>query len=156
MWPNFQFWSSKIFWQKMLKFSERISKFVRQILWLLLNSKIPIDNHVWTSTIIMKFEAKMLKDVRDDTVYNFFWSIVEELTFQLMKNWHGRTWLSGHVEEWGKQYLIKGSLILLFELTCQLLAHVGHSWSFFGIWEGFIRFYFQLPLSLYTIFSIRN
>ena len=57
----------KYFSRKMLKFSGRISKFVRQIFWH------PTRKALLIIMCAMKIcdEAKILKNVRDDSVYNF-------------------------------------------------------------------------------------
>ena len=51
-----------------------------------LNSKISIDSHLSNELLRLswKFEATTLKNIRNNSVYNFFWSIVEELTCQLL------------------------------------------------------------------------
>ena len=55
--PNFQFWSPKIFWQKMLKFRALKGEF-----WKIL--KICINNQVWNELLRLswKFEVKVLRN----------------------------------------------------------------------------------------------
>ena len=59
-----------------------------------LNSKMSIDNHECNEhlRLFWKFEAKILKNVRDNSVYNFMVNCWIVETCQLLKNWHVNCW----------------------------------------------------------------
>ena len=111
LWPNFKFWSWKIFLQENAEIEWANFEICPAGSTRTMN--ISVDNHVCNELLRLswKFEAKILKNVRDNSVYNF-----------LVNCW-------------------RIDMSVVEELTCQLLVHVGHNYGYsqtsklHGRWE---------------------